>query len=370
MKIKVQKDLLQKKLSNIQGILDKGGSLLILNHFLLNVNKEWSFIMATDLETAYREKIDVEIEEEGKLCIHGKKLYDFIRELEGTVSLESIDGNWLKVSSGKSYIKLACLPPEDYPIWPTLEGDLEMSLSASELIKLIERTLYAVKDIDSRLFLRGLLFRITGWGVLTVVGTDTHRLSVASGPVVIEKGIHIEGNVDVLLSRKSISEVKKALSQESDMLSVIVGRNHVCFRVKDKEFLIRRVEGTFPNYEQVIPINFEGEAFIGRDEFIRALKKVSILSKEKGYAVRITMEPNLMTISASDPDYGEAYDEIGIGYEGKPLMIALNAQYLLDSLLTMSSDRVLFKFNSPSSATMLQEEGTESYKCVVMPLRL
>ncbi len=368
MKIRVQKDLLQKKLSNIQGIIDKGSSQFILNHFLFHASKEWSFIMATDLETAYREPIDLYVEEEGKLCIPAKRFYDFVRELEGIISLEDIDGNWLKISCDRTNVRLACLSHEDYPIWPTLEGEIEISLSSADLIKLIERTLYAVRDIDSRLFLKGLLFRVSGDNILTVVGTDTHRLAVARGYVSRDKG-DIEGVVDVLLSRKSIVELEKALSAEADKVSITIGKNHVCFKIRDIDFLIRRVEGNFPNYEQVIPSSFDKVVVLSRADFIRSLRKVSIMSKEKGCAVRIKLEEGSMLISSNEPDLWEAYDEMDVDYAGEPFLIAFNAKYLLDALYVMSSDRAVLKLIGPESASMLHEEGNEDYKCLVMPLR-
>lgn len=369
MKIRVQKELLQKKLSNIQGIIDKGSSQFMLNHFLLDAGRERSFIMATDLETAYREPIDLEVEEEGSLCIPGKKFYDFVRELEGTISLEAVDENWLKISSGKTLVKLASLSSQDYPIWPILEGKLEISLSSASLIKLIERTIYAVKDVDSRPFTKGLLFRITEDGVLTVVGTDSHRLSMAVGQVLRSKG-DIEGSVDVLLSKKSIVELRKVLGPEAGELKISIGKNHLCFKIGDIDLLIRRVEGTFPNYEQAIPSSFEKEVVFNRAELIKTLRKVSIMSRERGYAVKIKLEEGSMFISSYDPDFGEAFDEINVEYTGEPLLIAFNAQYLLDVLHTMDSARAIFKLIGPESASMLLEEGKEDYKCIVMPLRL
>lgn len=369
MKIKVQKDLLQRKLSNIQSIVDRGGSLPLLNHFLLNVNNERSFIMATDLETAYKEPFDMEIEEEGKICIHGKKFFEIIKEMEGTIALESIDEKWLKITAGRSLVKLACLSHEDFPLWPDLEGETEISLPASQLLKTIERSLYVAKDTESRFFLKGLLFKITPDGILTVVGTDTHRLALVKCPIEIKYAGNLEDSRDILISKKAISEIKKILTNEHDTASVTIGKNHVLFKIKETELLTRQIEGTFPNYEQAIPASFEKELIIDRSEFLKSLRKVAVMSKERGYTVKLSIEADTLIISANDPDFGEATDEMNVKYMAEPFVITFNALFLMDAANTMSTERIVFKFIDPLKPSMFQEEAMDDYKCVIMPLR-
>ncbi len=369
MKIKVQKDLLQKKLSNIQGLVDRGGALQILHHFLLEANKERPFIMATDLETAYKEPVEMEIEEEGKICIHGKKFFEIIREMEKTIDIEAFENNWLKIASGKSLFKLSCLSHEDFPLWPNLEGEAEISIPVTQLLRVIERTLYAAKDIESRFFLNGLLFRITPDGGLTVVGTDTHRLAIAKSPVQIKEVEKLGDVKDMLISRKAISEIKKMLEDGSEIVTIIIGKNHVLFKIKEIEVLTRQIEGNFPHYEQAIPESFEKEIIVNRSEFLKSLRKVSVISRERGYAVTFNIENSTMVISSSDPDYGEATDEIDIDYAGEPLTISFSARYLQEAANIMSTERILIKIIDPLKPVMLQEEGQEDYECIVMPLR-
>lgn len=369
MKLKVQKDLLQRKLSNIQSIVDRGGSLQILNHFLLDANKERPFIMATDLETAYKEPLDMEIEEEGKICIHGKKFFEIIREMEGTIAIEAIEDKWINITSGRSHIRLACLSHEDFPLWPDLEGETEVSLTMSQLLKIIERSLYAARDSESRFFLNGLLFKITPDGILTVVGTDTHRLALVKSPVEIKDAETLKDTRNILISKKAISEIKKILSDEPDIATITVGKNHVLFKIKEIELLTRQIEGTFPSYEQAIPESFEKELIADRNEFLKSLRKVSVISKERGYTVKLAIEVDSMIISANDPDYGEATDEINVNYTAEPMAITFNARFLQEAANTMSTDRIVLKFIEPLKPVMLQQEGLDDYKCVIMPLR-
>jgi len=369
MKTKVQKDALQKKLANIQSIVDRGGSLQILNHFLLNVEKDNTFIMATDLETAYKEPVEMEIIEEGRICIHGKKFFEIIKEMEGEISLESIDGNWIKITSGKSNIRLACLPPEDFPLWPSLEGEAEIRLPKMLLLQIIERSLYAAKDTEARFFLNGLLFRITSDGVLTVVGTDTHRLALVKSHVELKEASIIQEKKDILISKKALTEIKKILTDTQEMVVITIGKNHMLFKINEIELLTRQIEGTFPEYEKAMPVSFEKKLSVDRNTFLKSLRKVSVISKERGYAVKLEMDTGSMSISATDPDYGEATDEIPADYSAPPFSIAFNAKYLQEAAMTMPTERIVLNFIESSNPVMIQQEGIEDYKCVIMPLR-
>ncbi len=369
MKIRIQKDLLQRKLSNIQSIVDRGGSLPILNHFLLNVGKGKSFIMATDLETAYKEPVDVEVEEEGIICIHGKKFFEIFKEMEGTISLESVDNKWLKMTAGKSNIRLACLSHEDFPKWPDLEGEIEINMPMLLLQQIIERSLYAAKEAETRFFLNGLLFKIAPDNTLTVVGTDTHRLAIIKSSIEIKDGSELQEDRDILISKKAISEIRKIVSDGSETVNITVGKKHVLFRVNEIELLTRQIEGTFPDYTKAIPESFEKNLIIDRNNFLKSLRKVSVISKERGYTVKLDVGVDSLIISATDPDYGEAMDEIEADFKSDPFAIAFNARFLQEAANAMQTERVIMKFLDPQKPAMLQQEGLEDYKCIIMPLR-
>lgn len=371
MRVKVQKDHLQKKLSNIQSIVDRSSStqLQILNHFMLNAGVDRAFITATDLETGYREPLEIEIEEEGSICIPGKKFFEIVKEMEGTISLETVDGNWLKVKTGKSNIKLACFPAEDFPKWPDLQEDIEISMSMSLLLQIIEKTLYAAREAEIKFFLNGLLFKIMPDNTLIVVGTDTHRLALVKSLVEVKGESVLNEAKDILISKRAISEIKKILSDSSEMANITISKNHVLFKIKEIELLTRQVEGTFPDYTKAIPESFEKNLILNRNDFLKSLRKVSVISKERGYVVKLDVGKDLLTISATDPDYGEAIDEIEADYKAEPFSIAFNARYLQEAASAMTTDKVVMRFLDVQKPVMMQEEGLEDYKCVIMPLR-
>ena len=163
MRLNVSKDEMQEKLSNIQNIVEKKNTMPILSHFLLDVGKKGSHIVATDLETALKEPVEMKVEEEGKLCIPARKLFEIVREMDGDLLLESVDesppgGGWLKVKAGTSEFRLACLSANDFPAWPAMEDVEEITVDATVLLEMIERTIYSAGESDTRYTLNGLLF--------------------------------------------------------------------------------------------------------------------------------------------------------------------------------------------------------------------
>ncbi|GER93380.1 DNA polymerase III subunit beta [hot springs metagenome] len=366
MKVTIEKDELQRKLSDIQNIVEKKNTMPILNHFLLTVEKGGANITATDLETAFKEPISLTITEEGKMCIPARKLFEIVKEMDDSISLESVDSQWVKVRSGKSNFRLASLSADDFPVWPSIESTEELEVDSSLLLEMIDKSIYAAGEADTRYVLNGLLFHVKTNGSLIVVGTDGHRLALS------EKTIAAKSKEEkkMIVSRKSIAELRRFLSNEEKPVKVLIGKNHVLFKIDDIQFLTRLIEGTYPNYDQVIPIANEKILSVDRNLLAKSLRRVSIMSKERSNAVKVDIDSNTVIISASNPDLGEASDEISASYSGGAMTIAFNARYILDALNVMTSQNVILKLNEPLSPTMIIEEGNDDYKCVVMPMRL
>jgi len=367
MNVIISRNELQKRLADIQSVVDKKTTMPILGHFLLSAGEN-PFVSATDLETAIKEPVILqEVKEGGELCIPARKLYEIVREVEGDISMESEGTEWLKLRAGRSNFRLACMNPEDFPKWPALSDKVVIEIEATKLLEMIEKTLYSAGESDSRYTLNSLLFHIKPEEkTFTVVGTDGHRLSAIQDTIEVEAGEEIK----VIVPRKSASELRKFLSSEEDRIRMEIATNHVAFSIGEVEFLVRLIEGTYPNYEQVIPVGNEKILGISRGEFIKSLRRVSVISRDHSNAVKIDVSPGRLTITASNPDIGEAKDEIGIDYDGVEITLGFNARYLLDALNALAAERVIFELQEPLSTTLLREEGNETYKCVIMPMRM
>ena len=374
MKLKVSRDEMLEKLSNIQNIAEKRNTMPILSHFLLDAGKEGSYITATDIETALKEPLDAKVEEEGKLCIPARKLFEIVKEMEGDLSLESDEEQWLKVRSGTSNFKLACLSPGEFPAWPAAlgGGDVEkIKINALLLLEMIEKTIYSAGESDTRYTLNGLLFHTKPQDKsLTIVGTDGHRLAL----IVRQMDGEIREEKKIIVPRKAVSELRRFLDKEGEEIDISIGEKHLLFSVGSAsggvQFLTRLIEGTYPSYENVIPQANEKKMFIGRDTFAKVLRRVSVMSRERASAVRVDIGEDKLIVSSSNPDLGEAREEVAIDYKNDKLSLGFNARYVIDVLGAMVSEKVILELQDPLSPVLVKEDGNDNYKCVIMPMRI
>jgi DNA polymerase III subunit beta len=366
MKMTISKEEIQEKLSNIQNIVEKRNTMPILSHFLLDAGEEGALITATDLQIATRFAISAEIQGECKLSIPARKLYEIVREADRDVLIESEDEKWIRVTFGKSRFRLACLPSDEFPSWPGLESMDEFVFDTGVLLDMIEKTLYAAGETDARYTLNGLLFHIIPADrSITLVGTDGHRLAIVKKA--LETGLGDEKKV--ILPRKAAAELKRFIIS-APQATVVLGGNHMLFTIGEVRFLARLIEGEYPNYEKVIPRSTDKAVTIGRENFVRIVRRVSLMSREKSNAIRLDIGDGMLSVSSSNPDLGEARDEIEVSYSDEPVALGYNARYLMDCLGAMSAEHVVFSFQDPLSPTLLREEGNEDYRCVIMPMRI
>lgn len=368
MKLRVDKEEIQKGLQNIQGIVERKTTMPILSHFLLKVNKTTS-ITATDLDIAFSRPLRSEIMKKGSLCIPARKLLEIAKEVEEDLTLESQENNWLQITSGKSTFKLMCLSEEEYPTLPEVSHTEEVVLDISSVQTMIEKTVHAIGDSDTRYTLNGLLMHFLPGKKkieLRVIGTDGHRLSYVSrgfeGKLPDEKKI--------ILPKKAALELKRLFEENEGEVRIGLDKNHVFFTIGETIFTSRLIEGNYPNYEQVIPQDNEKKAVFERDPFSKALRRAAIMSRERTNAVRFDLEQGKLTLISQNPDVGEAREEIATQYKGEPISIGFNVRYLLDAIQVMEGEAIELDIHDSLSPTLLREEGGEDFKCVVMPMRI
>ena len=369
MKLKIEKVEIQAALQSIQGIVDKKTTMPILSHFLLKVGKTAS-LLATDLDIALKGPIDAEIIEKGSLCIPARKLFEIAREVEGDILIESQENNWLKVTSGKSTFKLMGLPEAEYPALPEIPaGQEELKINAEILREMIEKTIYATGESDTRYTLNGLLMHFIPKKKnieLKVVGTDGHRLSMVTK--------NIDGTLSeekkLILPKKAAMELRRLLEGASGSISLSLDKNHIFFVIDSLVLTSRLIEGTYPNYEQVIPKDNEKQVTLDKTTFLKALKRISIMSRERTNAVRFDLESGKVTLSSINPDVGEAREEMAAQYKGDDISIGYNARYLIDAVQSMDGESMKIELQEPLSPSLLLEAEEKGCKCVIMPMRV
>jgi DNA polymerase-3 subunit beta len=371
MKLKIKKDEILKGLQRIQGVVDKKNTMPILANMLLVADGKGIEIIATDLEIGLRGRYAAEVEQPGTVTVSAKKMFEIVRELpEESIQIRVEEGNWVKVTSGRSQFKLVGLPKEEYPSMPDVAEEGMITIAGDALREMIKKTLYAAGENDARYVLNGLFVQLTpskGGTNIRMVGTDGHRLSMIDR---IVDAKHREESV--IIPKKAMMELRRLLEEDSDQQGFQIGfsKNHALFKRDGLVMVSKLIDGNYPNYQQVLPAQSGKMIAVSKDQIMHAVKRVSILSREKTNAVKLQLEKNTLLLSTSNPEVGEANEELSLDYQGETLSIGFNSRYLMDVLTAMDRENITLEFNDALSPCLIREEGNDAYKCVVMPMRV
>jgi DNA polymerase-3 subunit beta len=375
MKVRIGRDELLIGLQRVQGVVEKRNTMPILSNILLEAKHEGTEIVATDLEIGMRGLYKATVLEPGGVTLSARKLYEIIKELpEGDVEMTSGDNDWTTIQAGKSQFKIVGLPSGDYPALPVIEREGLTPLAGAGLLELIRKTLFAAGDNDARYILNGLLVTLATTDkktVLRLVGTDGHRLAVAEQEVGKPSSKDAPKEIKAIIPKKAAQEIRRLLEEGGDEEPLIgFTKNLMIFRKSGLLLTARLMEGNYPNYQQVLPRESNKRIAVNRGELEGALRRVSVLSRDKANAVKLSFAPGRMTLFSSNPDYGEATEELAARYEGEPLTIGFNARYLLDVFGVMDGETVTLQMETPLSPCLIQEPETPGFKCVVMPVKI
>jgi DNA polymerase-3 subunit beta len=371
MKLRIKKEEILKGLQRIQGVVDKKNTMPILSNMLLVADAKGVEIVATDLEIGLRGRYAAEVEIPGAVTLSAKKMYEIVRELpQEDIQLKAEENNWVKIVSGHSQFKLVGLPKEEYPTMPDVAEEGMITIAGDMLRDMIKKTIYAAGENDARYVLNGLFLHLSSAknGInLRMVGTDGHRLSLIDR--VIEAS-HKEESV--IIPKKAMLELRRLLEEDASHEGFQIGlsKNHVLFKRDGLVMVSKLIDGNYPNYQQVIPQQNTKKVAVSKDLFTHAVKRVSILSKEKTNAVKVQLESGSLALSTNNPEVGEANEELSVDYQGEGLTIGFNSRYLLDVLNAMDTPNITLELNDPLSPCLIKEEGNEAYRCVVMPMRV
>lgn len=371
MKLKIKKDEILKGLQRIQGVVDKKNTMPILSNMLLVADGKGIEIIATDLEIGLRGRYVADVEKSGAVTVSAKKMFEIVRELpEEDIQIRVEEGNWVKIVSGHSQFKLVGLPKEEYPSMPDVAEEGMISMDGATLRDMIKKTLYAAGENDARYVLNGLFVHLSpaksGLNI-RMVGTDGHRLSMIDR---IVDAKHKEESV--IVPKKAMIEIRRLLEEDSSQEGFQIGfsKNHALFKRDGLVMVSKLIDGNYPNYLQVLPTQNTKKVSVSKDIFTHAVKRVSILSKEKTNAVKLQLEKNTLLLSTNNPEVGEANEELSIDYTGESISIGFNSRYLMDVLMAMDKETITLELNDSLSPCLVKEEGNDAYKCVVMPMRV
>ena len=365
----IGRNQLLRELQLIQGVIEKKNTIPILSNLLIETEADHIKMVATDLEVGLRCKSEATVNREGALTISAKKLYEIVKALpESDIKFEMIDDNWMSIDCERSQFKIVGLPKEDFPSLPEFDFGEGVSIPADLLKEMILKTSFGISEEDTRYALNGALLIIQGKKI-SMVATDAHRLAWFKTEA--EKELSGE-EIQVIIPKKTVHQIRSIV--DNGEKEVIFGRseNHIFFKIGERILISRIIEGQFPNYEKVIPVDNDKVVIFPSRDFADAIKRVALLSNERSRAIKFYINPGKVEIRSSNPELGEACEVLYVSYQGEKVNIGFNAQYIIDFLNVVEDKEVKFEMKDETSQGLLTPAEKHSYEYiyVVMPMRI
>jgi DNA polymerase-3 subunit beta len=372
MRVTVERAALLKALGHVHRVVERRNTIPILSNVLLRAEEGSLRLRATDLDIEVTETIPADITEAGSTTVPAYMIYDIVRKLPdgAQVSLEmTADMGQMQIRSGRSRFMLQALPESDFP--DLAAGDLphRFTLAAADLKRLIEKTQFAISTEETRYYLNGIYLHTIDSGgslVIRAVATDGHRLARVELPA--PNGS--EGMPGVIIPRKAVAEIVKLVEDGSESITIELSSAKVRLTFDGVVLTSKLIDGTFPDYQRVIPAGNDKSLVVERGDFAKAVDRVSTISSERGRAVKLALADGRLTLTVNNPDSGSATEEIEVDYDNTPIDIGFNARYLLDITAQLDGDTALFKLADAGSPTVIQDREGAPALYVLMPMRV
>lgn len=372
MRITIERSHLLKSLNHVHRVVERRNTIPILSNVLLKAEGSTLDMKATDLDLEITEATPANVEQPGATTVPAHLLYDIVRKLSdgSEVSLSTnADGGSMTVASGRSKFTLQCLPQSDFPDLTAGTFSHKFPLKAAELKMLIDRTQFAISTEETRYYLNGIFFHTieSGGGLkLRAVATDGHRLARAD----VDAPSGSEGMPGIIIPRKTVGELQKLMDNPDVIVTLEVSDAKIRLSVGNIVMTSKLIDGTFPDYQRVIPANNDKEMRVDCQTFAQAVDRVSTISSERGRAVKLALTEGQLLLTVNNPDSGSATEEVAVGYETEPMEIGFNAKYLLDITAQLSGDEAIFLLADAGSPTLIRDTAGDDAIYVLMPMRV
>lgn len=365
MKISIARGELLEALSVVSRGLSSRTTLPILSGIHVSTHGESVIFQATDLEVSIRTSCKARVEQPGQSVLPGKLLTDVVRSLpESAVTIDTTAPGTASVVCGQSSFSMKTLNPDDYPKFPEVNADQSISLPTDTFSHVVHQVSRSVSRDETRPILTGVLVVVEA-GMLRMVATDSYRLCI--------REVALEGattDIELVVPGKAMEDVAKLIGS-SEAVSLGVAENQVIFTFGDTTFISRRIEGTFPNYRQLLPKEHTTRAVIDRVELLEAVKRVSLMAQHNTpLRIKISVADHTVTLSAATQDIGDAVEDVQATPEGEDVEIAFNHTYLLDGVSVAEDDTVALEVTSPLKPGVLRPATGDGFTYLLMPVRL
>lgn len=380
MKIVIERAALLRSLGHIQSVVERRNTIPILSNVLLKAENGELTLTATDMDLEVNETVAADIVVAGETTAPAHTLHDIVRKLPDGAQVEldcSSDANTLMLRAGRSNFRLGCLPTGDFPQMTGGDFSHHFSLPAADLRLLIDKTKFAISTEETRYYLNGIYLHTTqdkapngedvpGPMVMRAVATDGHRL--ARVQIGCPEGA--DGMPGIIIPRKTVLEVYKLLDGAADDVNMSLSATKIRVAVDGIVVTSKLIDGTFPDYERVIPQGNDKLMEVDSKIFASAVDRVATISTEKSRAVKMSLDAGNITLSATSAEAGSAMEELDVDYDEGSMQIGFNSRYLLDITQQISGEKAHFLLSDAASPTIIQDGADKKALYVLMPMRV
>ena len=372
MRVTIEQNSLMKSLGHVHRVVERRNTIPILSNVLLRAEGNELHLKATDLDLEIFEKTPAVVEQTGATTVPAYMLYEIVRKLPGGSEVQlsiDTDSGTLKITTGRSQFTLQMLPVEDFPDISAGEFTHSFSMATGQIRNLIEHTQFAISTEETRYYLNGIFLHTVeeeGQALIRAVATDGHRLA-RSQTAAPDGSVGMPG---IIVPRKAVGEIQRLVEDPDAAVNVELSDAKIRISVGETVLTSKLIDGTFPDYNRVIPQGNDKELVIDCALFAKAVDRVSTISSERGRAVKLQLSENQMVLSVNNPDSGTAEEEIAVGYSSDNLDVGFNSRYLLDITNQLAGDEATFMLSDPGSPTLIKDAEDNGAIYVLMPMRV
>ena len=366
MNIIINREELLGPLQHVIGAVERKQTLPILGNVLIQSNQGQLSLTATDLEIEMIANLQVSTQDDFASTLPARKLFDICKALPDKCDINfNIEDSKVTLTSGRSRFTLASLPAKDFPRLDEIDTQIDFEIPQSSIKLLIDKTAFAMAQQDVRYYLNGMLMELAADN-LKLVATDGHRLALSDYKV----SLPVSSVKQIIMPRKGVLELARLLTHEDNPAKVSISQNHIRIETDSLVFTSKLIDGKFPDYNRVIPVDGNKDLRVNRDLLKQSLHRIAILSNEKYRGIRLSLTNNNLNIQANNPDQEEAQEEITVQYAEANVEIGFNVTYLLDVLSVLDSEDVSIKLKDANSSCIITDPDSDQFRYVVMPMRL
>jgi DNA polymerase III subunit beta len=372
MKVTVERAELLKSLGHVHRVVERRNTIPILANVLVKADRGKLSLKATDLDLEVTDSTAAEVSPGGSTTVPAHMFYEIVRKLPdgAQIILEgSGDRAVLSLRAGRSRFTLQTLPESDFPDLAAGEMSHSFKMAAADLKRLIDKTQFAISTEETRYYLNGIYLHTAGTAkaaMLRAVATDGHRLAQVELP--LPEGA--AGMPGIIVPRKTVGEVQRLIETGEGDVAIELSAGKIRFTIGNVVLTSKLIDGTFPDYARVIPVNNDKSLIVDKADFEAAVDRVSTVSSERGRAVKLSINGGRLVLSVTNPDSGSATEEIEVEYEADPLDIGFNSRYLLDIAAQIEGEVAVLKLADPGSPTLIQDKDAKGALYVLMPMRV